>query len=105
MAAKIKKNDTVLVITGRERGKRGRISRVITETNRAVIEGVNIVKRHSRPRGLGQPGGIIEKEAPLHLSNMMLICNKCDRPVRVGFTRLEDGSKVRVCRKCAEVIE
>ena len=105
MASKIKKNDTVLVISGRERGKRGKVSRVTPENNRAVIEGINIVKRHSRPRGLGQPGGIIEKEAPLHLSNLMLVCTKCDRPVRVGFTRLEDGSKVRVCRKCSEVIE
>ena len=105
MAAKIKKNDTVLVITGRERGKRGRVARVITETNRAVVDGLNIVKRHSRPRGLGQPGGIIEKEAPLHLSNLMLVCTKCERPVRVGFGRLDDGSKVRICRKCGEVIE
>ena len=105
MAAKIKKNDTVLVISGRERGKRGKVARVIAEDNRAVIEGVNLVKRHSKPRGMGQPGGIIEKEAALHLSNMMLICTKCERPVRVGFTRLEDGSKVRMCRKCGEVIE
>jgi large subunit ribosomal protein L24 len=105
MAAKIKKNDTVLVISGRERGKRGKVSHVIPEKNRAVIEGVNIVKRHSKPRGMGQPGGIIEKEAALHLSNMMLVCTKCDRAVRVGFMRLEDGSKVRVCHKCGEVIE
>lgn len=105
MAAKIKKNDTVLVISGRERGKRGKVGRVIPETNRAVVEGVNIVKRHSKPRGMGQPGGIIEKEAALHLSNMMLVCTKCDRAVRVGFTRLEDGAKVRICRKCGEVIE
>ncbi len=105
MAAKIKRNDTVLVIAGRERGKRGKIARILPKENRAVVEGMNMVKRHARPRGLGQPGGIIEKEAPLHLSNLMLVCTKCDRPVRVGFTRLDDGSKVRVCRKCSEVIE
>lgn len=105
MAAKIKKNDTVLVTSGRERGKRGKVSHVFPDKNRAVVEGINIVKRHSRPRGLGQPGGIIEKEASLHLSNLMLVCTKCDRPVRVGFTNLEDGSKVRVCRKCGEVVE
>lgn len=105
MAAKIKRNDTVLVIAGRERGKRGKVSHIFPEKSRAVIEGINIVKRHSRPRGLGQPGGIIEKEAPMHLSNLMLVCTKCDRPVRVGFTRLEDGAKVRVCRKCGEVVE
>ncbi len=105
MAAKIKKNDTVLVITGRERGKRGKVARIFPETNRAVVEGINIVKRHARPRGLGQPGGIIEKEAALHLSNLMLVCSKCDHPVRVGFTHLEDGSKVRICRRCGEVVE
>lgn len=105
MAAKIKKNDTVVVISGRERGKRGKVARVVPETNRAVVEGINLVKRHAKPRGMGQPGGIIEQEAALHLSNMMIVCTKCDRAVRVGFTRLEDGSKVRVCRKCGEVIE
>lgn len=105
MAARIKKNDTVLVISGRERGKRGKVDHVLPKDNRLTIEGINIVKRHTKPRGLGQAGGIIEKEAPLNISNVMLVCTKCDKPVRVGFRFLDDGSKVRFCRKCGEVID
>ena len=105
MAARIKKNDTVLVITGRERGKRGRVAQVITDKDRVLIEGVNVVKRHTRPRGMNTPGGILEKEASLHVSNVMLICSRCDKPVRVGFRFLEDGKKVRECRNCNEVID
>lgn len=105
MAAKIRQNDTVLVLAGRERGKRGKVAQVFPKQSRVLLEGVNIVKRHARPRGATQPGGIVEKEAPLHLSNVMLVCNKCDHPVRVGFTFLEDGAKVRACRHCGEVID
>ena len=105
MAAKVRKNDTVLVLSGRERGKRGRVERVIPDADRVIIEGINIVKRHSRPRGMAQSGGIIEKAAPLRLSKVMLVCNKCDKPVRPGFKYLEDGSKVRYCRHCNEVID
>ncbi|MBI2885812.1 MAG: 50S ribosomal protein L24 [Chloroflexi bacterium] len=105
MAAKIKKNDSVLVIAGRERGKRGKVAQVFPATARVLVEGVNIVKRHARPRGATQPGGIVEKEASLHLSNVMLVCNKCDHPVRAGFKALDDGSKVRICRRCGEVID
>lgn len=105
MAAKVRKNDTVLVIAGKERGKRGKVARVIPSANRLVIEGINMVKRHSKPRTMTQPGGIIEKEAPLHVSNVMLICSRCDHPARVGFRILEDGTKVRTCKHCGEVVD
>ena len=105
MAAKIKKNDTVLVIAGRERGKKGKVAQVNTATGRVVIEGVNVVKRHTRPRGTTAQGGILEKEAPLHLSNVMLVCSRCDHPVRIGFRFLDDGNKVRTCRNCGEIID
>lgn len=105
MAAKIKKNDPVLVISGRERGKQGKVAQVFPSKDRVLVEGINIVKRHARSRGPTQPGGIVEKEASLHISSVMLVCNKCDHPVRVGFKFLEDGVKVRVCRNCGEVID
>ena len=105
MAARIRKNDTVLVIAGKERGKRGTVARILSEKNRVMVEGVNIVKRHVRPRGTTQPAGIVEQEASLHLSNVMLICTRCDHPVRVGFKFLESAAKVRVCRTCGEIID
>ena len=105
MAAKIRKNDTVLVISGKEQGKRGKVARVLPDAFRAVVEGLNMVKRHTRATGMTMTGGIVEKEAPLHISNLMLVCNKCDRPMRVGFKFLDDGTKVRVCRRCGEVVD
>ncbi len=105
MAAKIRKGDEVLVITGKDKGKRGKVLRVIRKENRVVVEGVNIIKKHVKPRGMGQPGGIIQQEAPIHISNVMLICTKCGRPTRVGFRILEDKTKVRICKKCKEVID
>lgn len=101
----IRKNDSVMVIAGRERGKTGKVLRVIPEKNAAVIERVNLVKRHTRARGPQQPSGIVEKEAPLHLSNLMVMCDKCNAPVRVGRKILADGDKVRVCRRCGEAID
>ncbi len=100
---KIRKNDRVQVITGKDRGKVGKVLRVIPRTSRAIVEGVNIVKKHQKPTP-GSQGGIIEKEASIHISNLMLICPKCTDPVRVGYKILEDGSKVRICKKCGEVI-
>ncbi|HFC47034.1 MAG TPA: 50S ribosomal protein L24 [Dissulfuribacter thermophilus] len=100
---KIRKNDRVQVITGKDRGKVGKVLRVIPRKSRAIVEGVNIVKKHQKPTP-GSQGGIIEKEASIHISNLMLICPKCTDPVRVGFKILEDGSKVRICKKCGEVI-
>jgi large subunit ribosomal protein L24 len=98
----IKKNDLVMVINGKEEGKSGRVLRVLTEKEKVIIEKINFVKRHSRPHGQQRQGGIVEKEAPLHLSNVMLLCEKCNKPVRIGHRVVEGGKKVRVCRKCGE---
>jgi large subunit ribosomal protein L24 len=105
MAAKIRKGDTVQVITGKDRGKRGEVLRVMPEENRALVQGRNMVKRHTKPRGMGQPGGIVEQEASIHLSNLALIDPKSDKPTRVGFRVLEDGKKVRVAKSSGEVLD
>jgi large subunit ribosomal protein L24 len=94
-----------MVIAGRERGKTGKVLKVIPKTYRAIIERVNFVKRHARARGPQQPAGILEKEAPIHLSNLMVMCDKCNAPVRIGRKILADGSKVRVCRRCGEALD
>jgi len=101
----IRKNDSVMVITGRERGKTGKVLKVIPDESRAVIERVNLVKRHTRARGPQQPGGIVEKEASIHLSNLMAMCDKCNAPVRLGYKIMPDGKKVRVCRRCSETLD
>ena len=105
MAARIRKGDTVLVISGAARGRRGEVLRVMPQVDRAVVQGVNMAKRHTKPRGMGQPGGIVEQEASIHLSNLMLIDGKTDKPTRVGFRVLEDGRKVRVAKATGNVIE
>jgi len=102
--SKIKKNDNVMVVTGRDRGKTGKVMRVLPEAGRVVIERLNIVKRHSKPRGAQSPGGIVEKEAPIAISNVMIFCDRCNAPVRVGVKIAADGEKSRVCRRCGEVI-
>jgi large subunit ribosomal protein L24 len=102
---KIRKNDTVLVIAGKDKGKRGKVRFAYPKKQRVLVEGVNFVKKHSRARGQVRQAGIIDLEAPIHVSNVMLVCQKCDRPTRVGFTFLEDGRKVRICRSCKEVID
>lgn len=104
MAAKIKKGDKVQVMIGRDKGKRGEVLRVIPDTGRAVVQGVAMVKRHLKPRGMGQPGGIEEKEGTINLSNLMLIDPKTDKPTRVGFRVLEDGKKVRVAKASGETL-
>jgi large subunit ribosomal protein L24 len=105
MAAKIRKGDRVEVISGAEKGKRGEVLRVLPKDGRAMVQGVAVAKRHLKPRGLGQPGGIEEQEATVHLSNLMLIDPKTDRVTRVGFRMLQDGTKTRVARRGGEVIE
>lgn len=105
MGLSIKKNDTVLVITGKEKGKKGRIISVDSTRNKILIERINLIKRHTRPSKKYAQGGIIEKEAPLHISNVMMICSKCGKPARIGNAVLSDGKKARVCKKCKEVIE
>ncbi|WP_160122542.1 50S ribosomal protein L24 [Rhodovarius lipocyclicus] len=105
MAAKIKKGDKVQVLTGRDKGKRGEVLRVFPTEGRALVQGVHIAKRHQKPAGMAQPGGIIQKEAPIQLSNLALIDPKSDKPVRVGFKVLEDGRKVRVSKASGEVLD
>ena len=105
MAARIRKGDKVVVITGADRGKRGEVLSVLPKDDRAVVQGVNMAKRHTKPRGMGQPGGIVEREATIHLSNLMLVDPKTDKPTRVGFRVLDDGRKVRVARASGDVIE
>src|SRR3954451_17135558 len=105
MAAKIKKGDRVQVLTGRDKGKRGEVIAVNPDENRALVQGVHIVKRHRKPQGMNQPGGITEKEAPIHLSNLALIDPKSDKPTRVGFRLLDDGKKVRVAKPSREVLD
>lgn len=100
----VRKGDTALVITGKSAGKKGKVLSVITDKSRVVIEGANVVKRHSRPTQKVPQGGILQKEAPIHSSNVMLFCNKCNSPTRVGKNILENGEKVRICKKCGEAI-
>ncbi|BAF58512.1 MAG: 50S ribosomal protein L24 [Pelotomaculum sp.] len=100
----VRKGDTVLVITGKNAGKKGKVISVIPAKSRVVVEGVNVVKRHTKPTRKMPQGGIVEKEAPIHSSNVMLFCGKCNSPTRVGKKFLEDGEKVRVCKRCGETI-
>ena len=105
MAARIRKGDTVVVITGTDKGRRGEVLSVMPKDSRAVVQGVRIAKRHTKPTGMGQPGGIIEREASIHLSNLMLIDPKSEKPTKVGFRVLDSGKKVRVARVTGDVIE
>lgn len=101
---KIKKNDNIIVITGKDKGKKGKIRQVFPGSSGVVIEGVNIIKRHMKPRGQARQAGIIESEAPIHVSKVMIVCPKCSKPVRLKTQILEDGKHVRACSKCNEVI-
>jgi len=102
----IRKNDNVVVTSGKDRGKRGRVLRVLPARNRLVVEGVNFVKKHTKPNpSQNVKGGIMEREAPLHASNVQLVCPECGAPTRVGRRLLEDGRKVRICRKCEGVVD
>ncbi|MCS7207735.1 MAG: 50S ribosomal protein L24 [Dehalococcoidia bacterium] len=105
MALKIRKGDTVMVMVGKDRGKKGRVQRVFPKEQRILVEGVNILKRHLRRRPGVRQAGIVALEAPIHWSKVRLVCPHCQKPVRVGFRTLEDGRKVRVCKKCSETIE
>ncbi len=100
----IKKNDTVQVISGREKGKTGKVLSVTKGKDRVLIEKINLMKKHQRPDAKGK-GGIVEKEAPVHVSNVMIVCSKCNTGVRVGYKTLEDGKRVRVCKKCQELLD
>jgi large subunit ribosomal protein L24 len=100
----IRKNDTVLVISGKDKGKKGKVRYAFPKEKRLIVEGANMIKKHSKARAATRQAGIVEREAPLHVSKVMLICNKCNRPARVGFRFLEE-KRVRVCSSCHEVID
>ena len=102
--ANIKKNDTVVVIAGKERGKKGRVFRVMPSEGRVLVEKLNIIKRHTRPNAVNRQGGIIEREAPINISNVMVICGKCNKPTRVSHS-FEGENKVRVCKKCGSPMD
>jgi large subunit ribosomal protein L24 len=102
---KIKRDDMVLVVAGKDRGKQGQVRQVLPDKDRVVVQGVNMIKRHMRPQAMGTQAGIIEKEAPIHISNLRIICKSCSRPARVHFRVRQDGVKVRVCRRCGEDID
>ncbi len=101
---RIRKNDMVMVIAGRDRGKTGKVLKVLPDAGRVLIERLNIVKRHSKPRGAASPGGIVEKEAPLDISNVMFFCERCNAPVRLGVKVAADQSRTRICRRCGEAV-
>lgn len=103
---RIRKDDKVMVITGKDAGKIGKVLKILRKKDRVLVEKVNMVKRHMRANPyLQQPGGIMEKEMPLHVSNLMVVCSACAKPTRVGYRYTEDGQKVRFCKKCNEVME
>ncbi len=102
---RIKKDDKVKVIAGKDKGKIGKVLRVIRKKNRLLVENVNMVKRHAKPSAQNRQGGIIEGEAPIHWSNLMLMCSKCMAPTRIKMQLLDDGKKVRTCSKCDEIID
>jgi large subunit ribosomal protein L24 len=102
----IRKNDTVIVTTGKDAGKRGRVLQVHPDKNRVLIEGANVISRHTRPNpGKNVKGGIMKREAPLHASNVQLVCPECGARTRIGHKLIGDGRKVRICRKCEGVVD
>lgn len=106
MKTKIRKDDKVMVLAGKDKGKIGKVLKILRKKDRILVEGVNKVQRHTKPNPyLNQPGGIVEKETPVHASNLAVVCGSCTKPTRVGYKKLDDGKKVRICKKCSEVIE
>lgn len=104
LGKRLKKDDVVVVVAGKEKGKTGKILNIIKKRDRVVVEKLNFIKKHQRPDAQGK-GGIIEKEGSVHISNVMLMCNKCNTGIRVGYRILDDGKKVRVCRRCGEILD
>jgi large subunit ribosomal protein L24 len=101
---RLKKGDMVKVEAGKEKGKTGKIMKIIRKEGKVIVEKVNFVKKHQKPDAKGK-GGIVEKEGPLQMSNVMFLCSKCDRGVKVGYKVLDDGKKVRICKKCQEILD
>jgi large subunit ribosomal protein L24 len=106
LASPVRRNDNVVVTTGKDRGKHGRVLRVVPDKNRVVVEGVNTIKRHTKPNPQRNiKGGVVEREAPVHASNVQIVCPECGKPTRIGSKILGDGRKVRICRKCEGVVD
>ena len=101
----VKKDDTVAILSGKDKGKTGRILKVLPEKGRVVVENINMVKRHTRPNQQNSEGGILEKEATLDISNVQLVCTSCNTAARTGMRTLDDGNKVRYCKKCNEIVD
>lgn len=101
---KVRKGDIVQVIKGKDTGKKGKVLTIITESKRALVEAINLVKKHKKQTRQDQQGGIVSIEAPISVANLMLVCKSCQRPVRVGFSILKDNTKVRICKSCKEAI-
>lgn len=102
---KIQKNDNVIIIAGKEKGKKGKVRKSLPGKECIIVEGLNMIKRHSKTKGKTRQAGIIELEGPIHVSNVMVICSKCNKPVKVGVKTIDDGKKVRYCRNCSEIID
>ncbi len=106
MPCHVRKDDTVLVLSGKQARTKARVLRVYPATERAIVEGVNFIKRHTRPNpGRNIKGGIVEREAPVHVSNLMVVCPECGKPTRVAHKTFEDGERLRVCRKCQGILD
>lgn len=105
VGAHVRRGDTVLVIAGKERGKRGKVLVVLPGKGRVIVEKINMIKRHQRPTQKLRQGGIIEREGPVHLSNVMVVCGKCDRPTRTRIQLLAEGKRARACKRCGEIID
>lgn len=101
---KIKKNDNVKILTGKDKGKQGKVLMVFPRKNKVLVQGLNMIHKHARRTSQDQQGGVIQKENPIHISNLMVVCQKCSKSVRVGYDKLSDGTKVRICKKCKEII-
>lgn len=100
----LRKNDNVQIITGKDRGKKGKVLQVMPQSNKVVVEGMNMMAKNVRPKRMGEKGQVVRYNAPVDASNVQLICSKCNKPVRAGFTRNNDGKKIRICRSCKQNI-
>ena len=102
---RIKKDDKVKILTGKDKGKIGKVLKIVKKTNRVVVENINVVKVHQRPTQANPQGGIVDKTMPINVSNLMVMCNSCVKPTRIGMKQLEDGKRVRICKKCNQQID
>jgi len=105
MKIRVKKDDKVKVLTGKDKGKIGKVLKVVKKTNRVIVENINVVKVHQKPTQANPQGGIVEKTMPIQISNLMVMCNSCVKPTRIGMKQLEDGKRVRICKKCNQQID